>query len=291
MSLRLQLVTALCVCLLVPLLLVVRQGSAAPAVPDQSQSPAAVPADARPGYYVIGSISLDPARYPIAGDMAYWQWANAHIGPGQFNWSAFDAYLNEHAVGGKKVAFAITPYEGRYIGGVIAMPDWAEIVGPVGDNNATVIQGPDGWRVPKYWSNGYLSRYAEFVLALGQRYRNDPRLDWVGIGTGMYGETIPADNVDDPLLQQYGLTSARWVETVNIITDLYIQAFSENGVLKKRLLLQNGPFFLDASERRRSPLTLPNEASAFPSMPSSPMATVWCARMILPVPAAASMTP
>ena len=250
MSLRLQLIIALCVCLLVSLLLVARQGSAAPPVPDQSQSPAAVPDDARPGYYVIGSISLDPARYPIAGDLAYWHWANAHIGPGQFNWSAFDAYLNEHAVGGKKVAFAITPYEGRYNGGVIAMPDWAEIVGPVGDNNATVIQGPDGWRVPKYWSNGYLSRYAEFVLALGQRYRNDPRLDWVGIGTGMYGETIPADNVDDALLQQYGLTSARWVETANIITDLYIQAFSENGVLKKRLLLQNGPFFLDASERK-----------------------------------------
>ena len=205
---------------------------------------------APPGFYVIGSRILDRGYYPIAGDMKYWHWAHVQTGPNQFDWSILDNYLDTHGADGRPIGFAFTTYEGRGGGGVTAMPQWAQIDGPPNDDEAMVIRLPDGYPVPKYWSSGYLQHYGEFVQALGEHYRNDPRIAWIGIGTGIYGETQPVEQRDDSALADLGLTPALWVQTTNAITDMYIEAFSEGGSLKKPLLLQNGPFFLDPVERR-----------------------------------------
>lgn len=104
--------------------------------------------------------------------------------------------------------------------------------------------------LPKFWDAGYQGPYQAFVQALGERYRNDPRLEFVAIGTGTYGETRASDPVDKPATSANGLDSAGWVQAVNAITDIYISAFSEAGQLRKPLLLQMAPFQFAASERR-----------------------------------------
>ena len=225
------------------------------AIVSSPNAPEVVGSGGKPGYYVIGSVSLDPARYPIAGDLYYVHWSNINPAPGQYNWAKIDSYLTEHAVGGKKVGLAITTYEGHSTdpnagGGISAMPAWARRDGPVGDDNATIITARDGWQLPRYWTSGYYNAYAPFVMALGARYRNDPRVEFIALGVGTWGETRPSENEDEPALIEHGLTSQMWVNFVNRITDLYIRAFSENGVIKKSLLLQNGPFYLEGWERR-----------------------------------------
>ena len=81
-------------------------------------------------------------------------------------------------------------------------------------------------------------------------YRNDPRVEFVAIGTGLYGETRASDNVDDDATSANGLTSDLWIDTTNTITDIYINAFSEGGQMRKRLLLQMAPFQFVPRERK-----------------------------------------
>lgn len=104
--------------------------------------------------------------------------------------------------------------------------------------------------VPKYWDQAYLAPYRTFIQEMGARYRNESRLEFVGIGSGMYGETIPVNNTDDPALMAAGLTPDLWVDTVNVITQYYKDAFSQGGTLRKILMLQAAPFFREARERR-----------------------------------------
>lgn len=102
----------------------------------------------------------------------------------------------------------------------------------------------------KIWSNEYKQAYQTFVQALGNRYRNDPRVEFIAIGTGLWGETRATEPVDRPASQANGLTSELWIETVNAITDMYINAFSEGGQLRKELLLQMAPFQIVPRERK-----------------------------------------
>ncbi len=74
--------------------------------------------------------------------------------------------------------------------------------------------------VPKYWENdAYLTPYRNFVQALGTTFKNDTRLDFVGMGTGQFGETRATDVVDRNATTSNGLTSDLWITTVNTITD------------------------------------------------------------------------
>lgn len=102
----------------------------------------------------------------------------------------------------------------------------------------------------KFWSQDFQGAYQRFVQALGDRYRNDSRVEFIALGSGLWGETRPADNVDDPAATDNGLTPDLWIDTVNAITDMYRNAFSEGGQLRKRLLLQMAPFFLYPRERK-----------------------------------------
>jgi len=107
------------------------------------------------------------------------------------------------------------------------------------------------WPMPKYWNTNFLQKYQQFLQALGARYRNDDRLEFVAIGTGMYGETQPCDNKDNTHYTGAGLTSDLWIQTVNQITDYYVQAFSEGGSLKKALLIQYAPAFQNEYYERK----------------------------------------
>ncbi|MER2599356.1 MAG: SdrD B-like domain-containing protein [Caldilineales bacterium] len=366
-------------------------------VPIQSSAaPAnlAVPGDAAPGFYLVGSKNLDPALFHHAGDMQFFWWRPLNPDLGVYNWSSIDNYLATHAVNGKKVGIAIVTAEGRYGGGSMPAPGFVRdnsaimyngtrleeiddggfegdlaatwdfsgavsaVANPVlagskavrvgGAVNSTAILRQYTMRIPpylrnaeavwwwrvessepagsaadtmrvelienssvlatlqnassgdarnvwqrfavnlnayadrnielritvnndsnaptsfyfddvsltttpillKFWTDTYKQYYQTFVQALGNRYRNDARVEFIAIGAGLWGETRATEPVDRAASQANGLTSDLWIDTVNDFTDMYISAFSEGGILRKRLLLQMAPFQIVPRERK-----------------------------------------
>jgi hypothetical protein len=142
----------------------------------------------------------------------------------------------------------LTAHDGHYatLRFTVVNDDDANSLAVVVDDVSATVQPV----IPRYWDAAYLTRYNDFVQQLGQRYRNEPRLEFVGIGSGMYGETIPVNNADDPALIAAGLTPDGWTSVVNTITQMYRDAFSQGGALRKILMLQAAPFFREARERR-----------------------------------------
>jgi hypothetical protein len=105
--------------------------------------------------------------------------------------------------------------------------------------------------VPRYWGTPYKDAYRTFVTALGTHLKNDSRVDFVSIGTGLHGETQPANDEEKGYLRDtVGLTSAQWVQTANEITDMYVAAFTQSFTLVKNLVLQYAPYYLNAYERK-----------------------------------------
>lgn len=102
----------------------------------------------------------------------------------------------------------------------------------------------------KFWASQYLQPYQAFVAALGQKYGNDARVEFIAIGTGLYGETQASDNEDNNATAAAGLTSNLWIQTVNTITDFYISGFTDGGQLRKSLILQAAPYQFVPRERR-----------------------------------------
>jgi hypothetical protein len=120
--------------------------------------------------------------------------------------------------------------------------------------------------IPKYWTDPYLSAYKGFIDAFGSRYKQtppggDPRydLEFVAIGTGVYGESQPTQDVAeweygttfDHVVKEAGLdTSEKWRVFVNDVTASYAKAFSgRDGVPLKPLLLQYAPSYLNPEEK------------------------------------------
>ncbi|MBC7224200.1 MAG: fibronectin type III domain-containing protein, partial [Anaerolineae bacterium] len=213
-----------------------------------------------PGLYVRDdSENMDKEPYGLTGGLQVFYWAQLEPHKDVYRWDIVENWLAAEASKGKMAAIAFSTYNGRLAGG-IAVPSWVWEEAP----NAVVITGtcdpsqwgcsPDGqWRVPRYWHNDYLTRYADFIQDFAAHFKNDPRIAWIGIGVGIYGETKPCDtradinDLDD--LKDAGLNSNLWVSTVNAITDIYINAFA-GSLLRNRLLLQAAPFAFAQWERR-----------------------------------------
>ena len=102
---------------------------------------------------------------------------------------------------------------------------------PASNQGLLLKQQPGGPPLPKYWDAGYLNALRAMVTQLGQRYGDDPRVAWVEISVGIYGETTPASKAalkwayaeagltSDIQAPEKGLYS--WVETVIEIIDIY----------------------------------------------------------------------
>jgi hypothetical protein len=365
--------------------------------------PDVVPVAGSPGFYLVGSRSLEPAEFNHSGEMQFWAWSELHGGPNSFNWNRLDDFIARHYLApgpgqpGKKAAISLTTYDGRNGLGVVQMPAWVravpnttipgilrnevkngsftngldfwDTVGQVAvtaaspnsapnavrlgassvpyagtdvldqynvriphvlnqgtfsfwwrseatgnvadpedvfrveirDGNDVVVQvlnvnniGTRGWQqvtlnlipydghwatirfsltndgdgtstvvfvddvkadiqpvLPKYWDPAFQNLYNQFVSAMGTRYRADERLEFIGIGTGQFGETRATGVEDRPATIAGGLPDwTAWVTTVNQITDMYRLAFSIGGTPRKVLLLQNAPFQYQVGERK-----------------------------------------
>ncbi|MBC8446314.1 MAG: beta-galactosidase, partial [Chloroflexi bacterium] len=202
----------------------------------------------RPGIFAVWDYlpnRLTPLEhYHLIGSHITVNWSKVQNRPGVYDWSFLDDWLNSVQPTGKVTAFGISTYNGRYSNGIEALPEFLR------QNPNAVVDVGGGWLVPRYWHSTYLDAYRQFIFALGERYRNDPRVEWIAIGAGMYGETWAGNPQDNNALAAAGLTSSLWIETINDIVDGYVEAFSENGLLQKPLMLQSAPFTFHRSERR-----------------------------------------
>lgn len=198
----------------------------------------------RPGIYILNDYHhMSLTQYPgtfVGGHLTF-TWAQLELSEGHFNWSLVDEWVDTLYREGKAVAlgFHLMEWGGEQV------PDW---VFQAGAQTITC----NGWRIPKYWDSIFLVKLENFVRALAARYDNDPRVEWIQIGTGLYGENQPSldehDACIEAVMQQDfpgADPSGVWVGTVNLITDIYARAFSN-----KAVLLQFAPTFKHACERK-----------------------------------------
>ncbi len=213
--------------------------------PQSAAAPEHQPPWPQPGTYVfLDWRHTEPAQYPyVTGGHMVFQWKNIeNLVQNQYNWTSVDNWLQAEAALGKPTGIAFNSYDGLCCGGHW-LPQWYLQGRPDGFVTCTI--NGQSHIVPKYWSTSYLNAWSDFVHAAAARYDNDPRVAWVEISSGMFGETIPVDNELDACLAANGLTAQGWVNTVNAITDIYLSAFHN-----KPLMLQYVPFYLSRWERR-----------------------------------------
>lgn len=377
--------------------------------PAQGEAPEAAPTASAPGFYLVGSRSLEPNDFHHAGEMQFWGWNELHTGPNNFRWDRLDQFIADHYLApgpgqpGKKAAIAITTYDARDGTGASLMPAWvratpnttipgvqteqvrnggfdattpleswiavsnvsASGANPHSAPNAARLNGVPSatselrqervripyvinqgtlsfwWRLegaadtddvfrveildssnvvltalnvtntgafgawqqtsvdlaplglqapspllrftllndadatvtsavvddvsvkvtptlPKYWDPAYQTLYNQFVTALANRYRNDNRVEFFGIGTGQFGETRASTTGDRAATVAGGLTDGyAWVTTVNQITEMYRKEFaggSASAPLRKVVLLQNAPYQYNSTYPGGGPL-------------------------------------
>lgn len=140
---------------------------------------------------------------------------------------------------GKRDGVGIDPYDGSCCGG-LGVPDFVFELHP-----EAVVTCTAGERIPKYWDAGYQAEYGRFIQAFGMAFNGDPRLAFLEIGVGLFGETQPAANRFDDCLRDAGLTGERWVAYVKWVIDQYAAAFPTTP-----LLLEYAPRFGGVCERR-----------------------------------------
>ncbi len=195
-----------------------------------------------PGIWHFLDLDLEAPNLPeIVGTHRVWGWDELQPAPGVFNWHWVEAWVSAAANQGKPVALGVNTYDGYYDGGDHT-PQWVYADAP----DARVVC-PDGWTIPKYWDDRWLAAFEDFVAAFAARYDGDPRVAWVEISTGVYGETAPVSSNFGYVncMLSAGLTPDLWVTTVKRIVDIYTAHFRETP-----LFLQMAPAFLKWWERR-----------------------------------------
>ncbi len=230
--------------LLVVLALAIVLVASGAAIPGAAQTTFDPQAPARygphPGVYAFEDFSdLDPRVVPIVGSNIIFEWHSLNPAPGVYDWSLVDEWLQSTTQRSLPAGLGITTYSGICCGGNM-VPHWVYVQYP-----SARLTCDAGWVIPKTWDAGYQAAYRTFIQALADRYDGDPRLAWVEMGVGTFGETHPTDPEYVACARAGGLTSARWVQTVQAITTLYDDAFSQTP-----LLLQMASIFEHQTERR-----------------------------------------
>ncbi len=214
----------------------------------------------RPGIYAVAEDgTMNPSRYHLVGSLRTFNWSELHVGPNQYDWSGLDQWLETVSQNGKAAAIGITTYNGRCCGGITAMPTWIRTTYPnsvISAGACDASQFPRGgcingqWYVPKYWNSDYLTLYGQFIQALGDRYKGDPRVEWVAMGFGTFGENHAANTASDlSVLTNAGLTVDLWISTMQQVIDYYSAAFRSGGALQKMLMIQVASFSYQSRER------------------------------------------
>lgn len=201
-----------------------------------------VPSGSTPGFYAArDNRNVDPDEYNIVGGHQSVYWDDLEPTEGNYQWSHIENFVNVQVANGKRAALGLITYNANLESHrsnpnnpPLRTPDWVFAAG------AGYVTVRYGVHVPKYWDPIYLAKYENFVTALANQYDGDPRIEFIQIGVGRYGETFPCDKDDEPYVEQAmiqdGHTQWTWAYMVNDIVDIYARHFHQT-----HLLLPNAP--------------------------------------------------
>ncbi len=205
------------------------------------------PTSTTPGIYMafVDWLGEDPAIYGHEGEFVVFNWNRLEYGRGDYNMGTIEAWVARKARQGKRASFSISAYNGRSSGG-IAVPDYLK------NNPDAVVDVGGGWLIPKYWSPDYLQAYEGLVQKIALTFRGDPRIEFIALGTGMYGEAWACDpGADSSALAAAGLNSDVWIDAVQDMTDGWYRWFrGTEPELQSTLFQQVAPVTYSARERR-----------------------------------------
>jgi hypothetical protein len=226
----------------------IADNAAAPSEALRSAQPdAALPATStEPGVYMafVDWVGEDPSIYGHDGEFIFFNWNDLEYAPGAYNMGKIEAWVDYKARKGKRAAFSISAYNGRLAGG-IALPDHM-----LNDPNMVVTLS-GGWKIPRYWSWQYLQAYENLVQKIALAFRGDERIEFIAIGSGMYGEAWACDPEDAGAMAAAGLSSNLWISTVKDMTDDWLAYFNPDGEgLRTTLMQQVAPYTFHPRERR-----------------------------------------
>ncbi|HEY53092.1 MAG TPA: hypothetical protein G4N94_06510, partial [Caldilineae bacterium] len=194
----------------------------------QSESVTANPKGPYPGIYVFfDKDPLDPAEYPYheGGHMPFY-WDDIEIEDDIFDWSIVDNWLERQTHLGKPAGVGFSLYSGRCCGGT-RIPRWL-----VWEHEETVVRCDAlQWPIPRYWSPLLMAEYREFIQAFAARYDNDPRIAWIELATGIFGEAKPSSRSEWSCMLNAGLTEEVWIDYSKAVMDYFAEAFRETPVL------------------------------------------------------------
>lgn len=190
-----------------------------------------------PGNYVfLDHYNYDKDKYHLVGGTQIWQWFKIETAANTYDWTLVDNFIAAEAAKGKRAALRINPYDGECCGGS-GVPSHLKKKYP------SIVLTCSGTEIPRYWDATYKDNWSKLVKAFGARYNKDPRVAWIEISVGMFGETTPAEEKHDDCLQAAGLTSEMWVAHDKWSIDQYKSAFPN-----KQLFLQYAPRYLKRTE-------------------------------------------
>jgi len=226
-----------------------------PAAVQTEATIARLPAGVQPGVYAARDWRFLPSdTYPLAGGHMQYNWNQIEIADSTYNWSELDTWLGGEDMQGKAAGLGFVTYMGRVEGGLV-VPTWFKTAHPAAIINC------GGWEIPRYWNAEYQTYYRRFLQAAANRYNADPRLSWLQVGVGVYGENQPADDdgvggandttcVKTAMSSDFGIAigdtgalSAKWSDIVNQLTAMHAAVWT------KPLFTQYAPSFIRRCER------------------------------------------
>ncbi len=197
-----------------------------------------------PGIWHFQDLDLASRDYDyLVGAHRVWAWYELNPAPGVYRWHAIEKYLQEAVEAGRPVAIGVNTYDGKLDGGD-RTPRWVYDAIP-----SAQLVCSDGWTIPKFWDERWQQYFETFIAAIAEQYDGDPRIAWVEISVGVYGETAPESITQrayvEDCLKPAGLDSVLWEQTVKRITDIYVRHFRQTP-----LFLQMFPKMEKWRERR-----------------------------------------
>ena len=229
---------------------------------------AVIPGGGRPGIYIGRDYdNLDPGFWPLLGGYQTFAWKDLEPTAGVYNWGPIDSFLTAVSSKGKAAGIHIVTYNGPR--GGVGIPDWLRTAYPDLVFNMTPKLVPtvnETWRPSKptsclsqptiegikYWDSRYLNAYRNLINALGARYKNDSRVEFIMAGTGLYGETQPVSDCYDYVVLDMGLFITTWNTHVQQVAQAYATAFAGAGGppnLLKSVMIMAAPTYMHTCTR------------------------------------------
>ena len=198
------------------------------------------------------------------GGWAEFHWNDLNPGKGSFDWSRTDQYIREAqnmqvtlpdgSVVAKPVGIAVVTWTADTVNNVIGVnyiPGW---VAQQGGGSTWSCNDPDGTGpclpqcIPRYMNTVWQYWFDQFLIAMGQRYDNNPdfyNVAWVAVATGVDEEVVERKNMNG--CTYYGGDSLAFTNWCIHVFETYNLAFPNTPHFIQGTVHNNGVFAAQAA--------------------------------------------